>query len=94
MVDEGQVVSHMQISEAVLNSLHSDGTTRDHSKFVGMPLSLDTGEVVFFYLDFEPVSKEDANTLLDLFISVLAKLSDCSGPITVDSPDDVFKNIL
>ena len=47
-----------------------------------------------FCLGFEPVTKENANTLLDLSVSVLTRQSDCSRPISVDSPDDVFKNIL
>ena len=32
--------------------------------------------------------------MLDLSVSVLTRQSDCSRPISVDSPDDVFKNIL
>ena len=44
MVDEDQVISHMQTAEAVLSSpnctLHSDGNSRDHKKIVGMQLSL------------------------------------------------------
>ena len=62
----------MQTAEAVLNSsnctFNSDDTSRDHKKIVGTQLSLDSGEV--FYLGFEPVAKEDSNTLLDLSISV------------------------
>ncbi|GFR74879.1 hypothetical protein ElyMa_000440800 [Elysia marginata] len=96
MVDEGYVISQVQVMEGVLNSnnvtVHSDGTSRDHKKIVGHQLSLSNGET--FYLGYVPVACENANTLLDLSLSVLQQLYVTYSDFSFIDTHELMKTVL
>ena len=96
MIDEAYVVSQVQVMEGILNSndatLHSDGTSRDHKKIVSHQLSLSNGET--FYLGYAPVASENANTLLDLSLSLLHQLSVTYSNFAFVDTQELMKTVL
>ena len=68
-LDRGHLLAKCNIVDAVENSghfyLHSDGTIKNHCKFVGHQLTLNTGESLN---GFPSVCHEDAQTLLEIAV--------------------------
>ena len=96
MIDEVYVVAQVQVMEGILNSndatLHSDGTRRDHKKIVSHQLSLSNGKT--FYLGYAPVASENANTLLDLSLSLLHQLSVTYSNFAFVDTQELMKTVL
>ena len=96
IVDEGLVISNLQVAEKINESkhvtLHSDGTSRDHKKVVGHQVTLDSGETL--YLGFTQVASEDAKTLLELTLQIVHRLARTTKVFNRDNTEDAVKNIL
>ena len=70
--------------------MHSDGTSRDHKKYIGCQATLSTGRTLS--MGYTTVCTENTDTLLDVAIAVLRELADVyEGG---DSIDQNFKELL
>lgn len=78
MADRAQVLSKYQVTERLTTTerwdLHTDGTSRDHKKIVGLQVNLDSGTTLS--AGFSGVAVEDSSTLLDNAIAMLDELAD------------------
>ena len=76
IMDRAQVLSKIQVGHSILNSkswnYHSDGTTRDHNKVMGMQVDAD-GHMLS--AGYSGVAVEDGDTLLDNAISMMNELA-------------------
>ena len=91
--DKGHVLAKCQLGEELLNSscadLHSDGTSKDHTKVVGHQLSTDGGKMLS--CGFTPVCREDADTLVDVAFNLLKELAEL---YSADEADMQFRSMV
>ena len=91
--DQGHILAKHQVAESLLKStnadLHSDGTSKDHPKYVGHQLTTDSGQS--FSCGFVPVCQENTSTLVDISVGLLQELADIYD---IDDADEVFKSML
>ena len=91
--DQGHILAKHQIAEALLETsysdLHSDGTTRDHRKYVGHQVTIDSGKSLS--CGFIPVCQENTATLVDIAYGLLQELADVYD---AEKVDEVFKGML
>ena len=96
IADEGQVLCQIQAAEKLLSTenstLHTDGSSRDHTKYVGQQITLDTGETLSF--GFTTVAMEDAATLLECTIQQLQEMTDLYCEYTDSDIHATFLEIL
>ena len=94
--NEGTILSNIQVAEKVVESehvtLHTDGTSKDHRKYVGQQLTLSSGEELS--LGFQLVAQEDACTLLDISIANLDQLAEIYSKHEETEKSEVFRIIL
>ena len=90
--DQGHVLSKIHVASKLEGcgayDLHSDGTTKDHRKYVGHQVTLDSGESMS--LGFTMVSTEDTQTLLSIACNLFQELAD----IYENDADDHYKTML
>ena len=76
--DQGHVLAKYHIANNIDTAenfdLHSDGTTKDHIKYMGHQLTLSSGQSLS--TGFTTVFKEDTPTLLEVAIDLLQELCD------------------
>jgi aubergine-like protein len=92
----GHVLAKVHIADSMLTSsgydMHSDGTTRDHRKYLGSQITLADGNVMS--MGYTMVMTEDTETLLDAAITaaitILQELADIHG----SNPEQVNDNFL
>ena len=90
--DQGHVLSKIHVASKLEGcgayDLHSDGTTKDHRKYVGHQVTLDSGESMS--LGFTMVSTEDTQTLLSIACNLFQGLAD----IYENDADHHYKTML
>ena len=75
--DRGHCLAKYQLAEAMSSTrfdIYTDGTTKDHQKYIGHQVTLESGETLS--CGFTGVCKEDTQTLLDVALNLLTELSD------------------
>lgn len=91
--DRGHVLAKYHLAQELGNNkwdLHGDGTTKDHTKYVGSQVTLGTGQMLS--TGFTSVCTEDAGTVLDVSIGVLKELSYIHDQ--ADERNEKFKEML
>ena len=91
--DRGNVLAECHLTDTILKSdgfdLHTDGTSRDHRKYVGNQATMSSGEVLS--MGYTLVATEDTETLLDVATSLLRELADVYDE---ENADETFQSIL
>jgi hypothetical protein len=84
--DRGHYLAKYHVAETLVNTkhwdLHSDGTSKDHRKFVGHQVTTADGNTLS--CAFTPVDREDTETLLDIATNLLTELADVFDPSDAD----------
>ena len=78
-----------KLLETSYSDLHSDGTSRDHRKYVGHQVTTDSGKSLS--CGFIPVCQENTATLVDIAYGLLQELADVYD---TEKVDEVFKGML
>ena len=93
--DRGNVLCNMHVADTIINSqgydLHSDGTSRSHSKYVGNQVTVSSGKVLS--LGYNMVATENTQTFLDAATGSLLELAYVYSTDAKET-DDIFKDIL
>ncbi|XP_041362472.1 uncharacterized protein LOC121378388 [Gigantopelta aegis] len=93
--DRGHVLAKYHIADSIMKSdrfdMHSDGTSRDHRKYIGSQATLSSGNI--FSMGYTTVCTEDTKTLLDISVTLLKELADIYDD-DGDSVDQNFKELL
>ena len=91
IINDAGSLSTCQVAESLLsnrhNTLHTDGTTRDHSKFIDLEFTTQTGKT--FSLGFADIGKENADTVFNTILAMLDMVSD-----TQDSNEENTKQLM
>ena len=90
--DQGHCLAKIQIADAILQStsydIHTDGTSRDHRKYVGQQITTSAGPLC---CGFTEVATEDSNTRVDITIRLLQEVTELYHQ---DEKDANFKEAL
>ena len=95
--DQGHVLAKIQLGDEMNKAegwdLHSDGTTKDHRKYMGHQVTLNNGKTLS--AGFIAVETEDTTTLLDVATGILKEVADIySGDPENDDSEKKYKSML